>query len=209
MVEEEVEGAGRRKEAEVEEGGGVDLEDLGTGSRMVEGEGEEEERMVLETGRGDQGGERRDLPRGMRGNLEEEEVGGGMIEARRNEKRSERRDEERGKAGGGRRPCLLTSKLHWLQIRRRRRGGKQISSRTLKALRRVERSRTEVCRSKMKSLLGDRRVSRPSLLQMNRCRRIQVEMELNCRSSRRRLQAAEKRKTVRGIRRLLVKREWK
>ena len=111
MVEEEVEGAGRRKEAEVEEGGGVDLEDLGTGSRMVEGEGEEEERMVLETGRGDQGGERRDLPRGMRGNLEEEE-GGGMIEARRNEKRSERREGERGKAGGGRRPCLLTSKLH-------------------------------------------------------------------------------------------------
>merc|ERR1719285_1265647 len=104
-----------------------------------------------------------------------------MIEARRNEKRSERREGERGKAGGGRRPCLLTSRQHWLQIRRRRRGGKQISSRTLKPLRRVGKSRTEVCRSRMKSLLEDRRM----------------------------LQAAEKRKMVRGIRRLLVKREWK
>merc|ERR550517_415549 len=166
--------------------------------------------MVLETGRGDQGGERRDLLRGTRGNLEEEVgEGGGMIEARRNEKRSERREGERGKAGGGRRPCLLTSKQRWLLIRRRRKGGKQISSRTPKALRRTERSRTEVCRSRMKSPLEDRKMCRPSLLQMSRCRRIQVEMELNCRSSRRRLQAAEKMRMVKGNRRLLVKRMLK
>merc|ERR1719507_744873 len=70
----------------------------------------------------------RDLLRETRGNLET----GGTIGARRNEKRSERREGEREKAGGGRRPCLLTCKQHWLPIRRRRRKERQINSRSLK-----------------------------------------------------------------------------
>ena len=179
MVE-EVEEAGKRIEGEVEEGViGVALEDLETGSRMVEAEGEEEEKTGLETGMGDQAGEMRDLLREMRENLEIVE---GMTGARKREKRSERREGERGRAGGGRRPCLLTCKLHSLPIRRRRRGEKQISSRSLKELRRVERSKTEDCRSRMKSPLDSRRIFRQSLLLASRCRRIQMEL-----NSRRRL----------------------
>merc|ERR1740123_1117498 len=110
----------------------------------------------------------------MRGNLETD----GMIGTRRrNEKRSERREGEKGKeAGGGRRPCLLICKQHWLPIRRRRRGGKQINSRSLKEEpRRAERSKTEACKSRrMKS--PSRRMNRHSLLLVSRCRRIQVEM---------------------------------
>merc|ERR1719266_3191836 len=112
----------------------------------------------------------RDLPRETRENLETD----GMIGARRNEKRRERREGEREKAGEERRPCLLTCKQHWLPIRRRRRGGKQINSRSLKEEpRRVERSKTEACRSRMKNLLISRRMNRHSLLLVSRCRRIQ------------------------------------
>merc|ERR1719391_1714502 len=144
---------------------------------MVEAEGEEEEKTGLETGMGDQAGEMRDLLREMRENLE---IVDGMTGARKREKRSERREGERGRAGGGRRPCLLTCKLHSLPIRRRRRGEKQISSRSLKELRRVERSKTEDCRSRMKSPLD----------------------------SRRRLSAAEK-QMMASDRRVLAKREWR
>ena len=171
---EEVEVAGKRKEAEVEEGVGVALEVLEIGSRMGEAEGGEEEKMDLETGRGGKGGEMRDLLRETRGNLETD----GTIGARRNEKRSERREGEREKAGGGRRPCLLTCKQHWLPIRRRRRKERQINSRSLKKEepRRAERSKTEACRSRMKSPLISRRMNRHSLLLVSRCRRIQVEL---------------------------------
>merc|ERR1719420_2354742 len=112
----------------------------------------------------------------MRGNLE---IGHGMRGAMRNEKRSERREEEREKAGGGRRPCLLTYKQHWLPIRRRRRGGKQTSSsRSLKEEpRRVERSKTGACRSRIKSPLTSRRMNRHNFLPVSRCRKIQVRLK--------------------------------
>ena len=198
----EGEGVGKRREAEVEEeeGAEVVLEDLETGSRTVVAGVVEEERMVLGTGMGGQGGEMRGLLRGMKGNLGEIE---GMIEMRINEKRIERREEERGKAGGGRRPYLPTCRLHWLPTRRRRKKEKQISSRSLR-LRRAERSKTGVCRNKMKRPM-DRRVNRPRCPQTSRCRRIQME-EMNLRSNRR-LLAVEKRRMVTNIRRLLAKKE--
>ena len=199
----EGEGVGKRREAELEEEeeAGVVLEDLETGSRTVVAGVVEEERMVLGTGMGGQGGEMRGLLRGMKGNLGEIE---GMIEMRINEKRIERREEERGKAGGGKRPYLPTCRLHWLPTRRRRKKEKQISSRSLR-LRRAERSKTGVCRNKMKRPM-DRRVNRPRCPQMSRCRRIQMKEEMNLRSNRR-LLAVEKRRMVTNIRRLLAKKE--
>merc|ERR1719264_647590 len=171
---------------------------------MGEAEEGEEEKMGLETGREVKGGEMRDLLRETKGNLETD----GTIGARRSEKRSERREGERGKAGGGRRLCLLTCKQHWLPIRRRRRREKQISSRSLKEEepRRAGRNKIEACRSRMKSPLISRRMNRHSLLLVSRCRRIQVE--LVCRNSRGRLQAAEKGMLVNG-RRVLARRTWR
>merc|ERR1719225_1436219 len=139
----------------------------------------------------------RGLLRGMKGNLGEIE---GMIEMRINEKRIERR----GEAGGGRRPYLPTCRLHWLPTRRRRKKGKQISSRSLR-LRRAERSKTGVCRNNMKRPL-DRRVNRPRSPQTSRCRIIQMKEEMNLRSNKR-LLAVEKRRMVTNIRRLLAKKE--
>ena len=131
------------------EGGEVALEDLETGSRRAVDEEvavEEGGMMVLGTGRADKAGEMRGLLRETIENLRGEVTG-----VTRSATETEKRGGERGRADGERRHCLPTCRLPSITTRRRSRRGKKTSRKRnslLRPMKRAEKSRTKVFRSR-------------------------------------------------------------